>query len=197
MLNQKDILSTIEMIDNQHLDIRTITMGISLLDCCDCDINKACDKIYDKITRRAENLVRTGEEIEREFGIPIVHKRIAVTPIALIAAASFQDNINNKNKKSATPFALALDRAADVTGVNFIGGFSALVQKGMTDADKILIKSIPEALSRTERVCSSVNIGSTRARADGRYNQTNGCVYAGKRRAWLCETGCILQRRGR
>ena len=161
MLNQKDILATIEMIDNQHLDIRTITMGISLLDCCDCDINKACDKIYDKITRRAENLVRTGEEIEREFGIPIVHKRIAVTPIALIAAASFQDNINNK--KSATPFALALDRAADVTGVNFIGGFSALVQKGMTDADKILIKSIPEALSRTERVCSSVNIGSTRA----------------------------------
>ncbi len=167
MLNQKDILATIEMIDNQHLDIRTITMGISLLDCCDPDMNHACDKIYDKITRRAENLVRTGEEIEREFGIPIVNKRISVTPIALIAAASCHADAGNdpaaRAENNALPFALALDRAADTTGVNFIGGFSALVHKGMTDADKILLNSIPEALSRTKRVCASVNIGSTRA----------------------------------
>ena len=155
MLNQKEILSTIEMIDQQHLDIRTITMGISLLSCCDPDPEKACTKIYDKITRCAENLVRTGEDIEREFGIPIVNKRISVTPIALVAAASEAEDY--------VPFALALDRAAQTCGVNFIGGYSALVQKGMTKADEKLIRSIPEALSRTELVCSSINVGSTRA----------------------------------
>ena len=155
MLNQKDILSTIEMIDQQHLDIRTITMGISLLSCCDPDPKCACEKIYDKITRSAENLVRTGEDIEREFGIPIVNKRISVTPMALVAAASEAEDY--------VPFALALDRAAKTCGVNFIGGYSALVQKGMTRADEKLIRSIPEALSRTELVCSSVNVGSTRA----------------------------------
>ena len=155
MLNQTEILSTIEMIAQQHLDIRTITMGISLLDCADLSAERACGKIYDKITRCAENLVSVGEDIEREFGIPIVNKRISVTPVALIAAASATDNY--------TPFAAALDRAALATGVNFIGGFSALAHKGMSRADEILIRSIPEALSHTERVCASVNVGSTRA----------------------------------
>ena len=155
MLNQKDILSTIEMIDQQHLDIRTITMGISLLSCCDPDPKRACEKIYEKITRYAEKLVKTGEDIEREFGIPIVNKRISVTPMALVAGAS--------DAEDYVPFALALDRAAHTCGVNFIGGYSALVQKGMTLADEKLIRSIPEALARTELVCSSVNVGSTKA----------------------------------
>ena len=155
MLNRNDILETISMIDQQHLDIRTITMGISLLSCSDPDPKAACRKIYDKITRSAEGLVRTGEEIEREFGIPIVNKRISVTPMALVAAAS--------ETADYVPFAAALDAAAKTTGVNFIGGFSALVQKGMTEADRRLIASIPEALATTELVCSSVNVGSTKA----------------------------------
>ena len=155
MLNQKEILSTIEMIDQQHLDIRTITMGISLLSCCDPDPKRACEKVYEKICRCAENLVKTGQDIEDEFGIPIVNKRISVTPMALVAGAS--------ETKDYVPFALALDKAAQSCGVNFIGGYSALVQKGMTQADERLIRSIPEALARTELVCSSVNVGSTRA----------------------------------
>ena len=155
MVNQNDILSTIHMIDQQHLDIRTITMGISLLDCCDSDPKRACDKIYDKITRSAKDLVKTGEAIEAEFGIPIVNKRISVTPIALVAGAS--------DTEDYVPFAVALDRARAETGVNFVGGFSALVQKGMTPADRKLIRAIPEALATTELVCSSVNIGSTKA----------------------------------
>ena len=155
MLNRNDILETINMIDQQHLDIRTITMGISLLSCADPDPKAACRKIYDKITRCAEKLVRTGEEIEREFGIPIVNRRISVTPMALVAAASETEDY--------VPFAAALDAAAKSTGVNFIGGFSALVQKGMTEADRKLIAAIPEALATTELVCSSVNVGSTKA----------------------------------
>ena len=155
MLNQKEILSTIEMIDQQHLDIRTITMGVSLLSCCDPDPGRACEKIYEKICRCAEKLVRTGQDIEGEFGIPIVNKRISVTPMALVAGASETEDY--------VPFALALDKAAQSCGVNFIGGYSALVQKGMTQADERLIRSIPEALARTELVCSSVNVGSTRA----------------------------------
>ncbi len=155
MLNRKEILSTIEMIDQQHLDIRTITMGISLYDCCDADVNVACGKIYDKITRYAEKLVSTGEAIEIEYGIPIVNKRISVSPIALIASSSETNDY--------VPFAKALDRAAKNCGVDFIGGFSALVQKGMTKADEKLIRSIPEALSSTDLVCSSVNVGSTKA----------------------------------
>ncbi len=155
MLNRNDILETINMIDQQHLDIRTITMGISLLSCADPDPKAACRKIYDKITRCAEKLVTTGEEIEREFGIPIVNKRISVTPMALVAAASETEDY--------VPFAAALDAAAKSTGVNFIGGFSALVQKGMTEADRKLIAAIPEALATTELVCSSVNVGSTKA----------------------------------
>ena len=155
MLNQNDVLSTVQMIDRQHLDIRTITMGISLLSCADRDAKAACAKIYDKIARCAENLVKTGEDIEREFGIPIVNKRISVTPIALVAAAS--------ETADYVPFAAALDRAAKAVGVNFIGGFSALVQKGMTEADRRLIAAIPEALATTDLVCSSVNVGSTKA----------------------------------
>ena len=155
MLNQKEILSTIQMIDQQHLDIRTITMGISLLSCCNSDPVEACRKIYDKICRHAERLVSTGEQIELEFGIPIVNKRISVTPMALVAAAS--------DTSDYVPFAQAMDQAAKTCGVNFIGGYSALVQKGMTDGDRKLIASIPEALASTEYVCSSVNVGSTRA----------------------------------
>ncbi|MCC8074368.1 MAG: PFL family protein [Clostridiales bacterium] len=155
MLSRNEILETIDMIDQQHLDIRTITMGISLLSCCDPDPEAACRKIYDKICRTAENLVKTGEQIEREFGIPIVNKRISVTPMALVAAAS--------ETSDYVPFAKALDRAAKTCGVNFIGGYSALVQKGMTAADRKLIASIPEALAETDFVCSSVNVGSTRA----------------------------------
>jgi hypothetical protein len=143
------------MIDQQHLDIRTITMGISLLSCCDPDPERACRKIYDKICRQAEHLVQTGEQIEREFGIPIVNKRISVTPMALVAGAS--------EAADYVCFAKTLDRAAKTCGVNFIGGYSALVQKGMTRADEKLIASIPEALAETELVCSSVNVGSTRA----------------------------------
>lgn len=155
MLSRNDILETIRMIDQQHLDIRTITMGISLLSCADSSAERACEKIYDKISRYAERLVATGEEIEREFGIPIVNKRVSVTPIALVAAASETEDY--------VPFAKALDRAAKNVGVNFIGGFSALVQKGMTDADRKLIAAIPEALACTDLVCSSVNVGSSKA----------------------------------
>ncbi len=155
MVNSHDILETINMIDNENLDVRTITMGISLLDCADSDIDKACGKIYDKICRYAGNLVKTGEDISKEYGIPIIHKRISVTPIAMIAAAC--------PAKDPVRFALALDRAAKTTGVNFIGGYSALVHKGFAPGDYALIESIPEALSRTEFVCSSVNIGTTKA----------------------------------
>jgi len=129
-------------------------MGISLLDCAHSDIGTACRKVYDKVTRRAEKLVRTGDEIEQEFGIPIVNKRISVTPIALIASASGANDY--------TPFAKALDDAARETGVNFIGGFSALVHKGLTEGDMLLINSIPAALSVTEHVCSSVNVATTK-----------------------------------
>ena len=155
MLNINDVLTTKDMIDKQHLDIRTITMGISLLDCTDQDIKVCARKIYDKITRRAENLVKVGEQIEWEFGIPIVNKRISVTPMALIG--------NSCNADNYVPLAIAMDEAAKTCGVNFIGGFSALVQKGATKGDWILMDSIPEALAVTERVCSSVNVGSTRA----------------------------------
>ena len=155
MLNQKDILQTQDMIDKRHLDIRTITMGISLLDCADTDVHACARKIYDKICRRAERLVKTGEDIEWEFGIPIVNKRISVTPMSLVGASCTAD--------SYVPLAIAMDNAAKTCGVNFIGGFSALVQKGCTESDWKLIRSIPEALAATERVCSSVNVGSTKA----------------------------------
>ena len=153
MINVNDILETIRMIQDENLDIRTITMGISLLDCIDADIDKACAKVYEKITRCAKDLVKVGEDIEREYGIPIINKRISVTPIAIVSAACSQ---------SPVPFAKALDKAAEAVGVNLIGGYSALVQKGFSAGDEALIRSIPEALACTTRVCSSVNIGSTK-----------------------------------
>ncbi len=155
MIHANEIMQTIEMIDQQHLDIRTITMGISLRDCADPDLTVCCRKIYDKITRLAENLVGTGREIESEFGIPIVNKRISVTPAALIAESC--------NASDLSPIAKAMDNAAAAVGVNFIGGFSALVHKGFTAGDRRLIDSIPKALSETQRVCSSVNIATTKA----------------------------------
>ena len=155
MINNSEILQTIEMIDQQHLDIRTVTMGISLLDCADPDIEACRRKVYDKICSRAANLVRVCEDIEHEFGIPIVNKRIAVTPMALVAAAS--------EAKDLTPLAKAMDEGAKAVGASFIGGFSALVSKGFTPADRALIASIPEALASTDIVCSSVNVATTRA----------------------------------
>lgn len=155
MISNRETFETNHMIDSEHLDIRTVTMGISLLDCADSDEKKAQQKIYDKICLKAKDLVKTGENIEKELGIPIINKRISVTPISLVAGAS--------NAKSYVGFAKALDNAAKNVGVNFIGGFSALVHKGFTDADKALISSIPEALSETEIVCSSVNVGTTKA----------------------------------
>ena len=155
MLNTKDILETIHMIQDENLDIRTITMGISLLDCADSDIDRMCGKIYDKICRYAGNLVKTGEEIEAEYGIPIINKRVSVTPAAMVAAAC--------PDKNPVKIAHALDRAAKQVGVNFLGGYSALVHKGFGPGDYALIESIPQALAETERVCSSVNIGSTKA----------------------------------
>ena len=154
MFNTTDILETIRMIDNENLDIRTITMGISLLSCADSDLDAACRKVYDKICRLAERLVPVGEEIEKMYGIPIINKRLSVTPVSMLAAVSGGDPV---------AYALALDRAAKAVGVNFVGGYSALVQKGFAAGERELIASIPEALSRTERVCSSVNIGSTKA----------------------------------
>lgn len=155
MINSSEIIETIEMINQQHLDIRTVTMGISLRDCGHPELKACCGKIYDKITKYAERLVKTGEDIEREFGIPIVNKRISVTPIAIACESCETEDY--------AVFAETLDRAAKEVGVNFIGGFSALVQKGFTTGDMRLIRSIPEALKNTERVCSSVNLGSTRA----------------------------------
>ena len=154
MINTSEILQTIEMINQQHLDIRTITMGISIRDCADPDPKRCCDKIYDKVTKSAENLVKTGQEIESEFGIPIVNKRISVTPIAIACEAAETEDY--------TMFAQCLDRAAREVGVNFIGGFSALVHKGLTKGDIRLISTIPQALAETERVCSSVNVATMR-----------------------------------
>lgn len=154
MVNTNDILETIKMIQEENLDIRTITMGISLLDCIDSDINASCDKIYEKMMRVAQNHVKTGEDIEKRYGIPIINKRLSVTPIAMLAAAAKGDPVK---------FARTLQRVADGTGVNYIGGYSALVQKGFSAGDMELIKSMPEALATTKNICSSVNIGSTRA----------------------------------
>ena len=155
MLDTRDILETIKMIREECLDIRTITMGISLYDCVSDDADRLCDKVYDKITRRAEHLVRTGEEIEKKYGVPIVNKRISVTPISLITGGVSADG--------CLKMAHTLQRAADTTGVNFIGGFSALVHKGMTESDRNLISVIPEALAETDLVCSSVNVATTKA----------------------------------
>ena len=152
MLSIHHIFDTIDMIDKRHLDIRTITMGISLLDCVSEDPKRCCEKIYDKICRRAQHLVRTGEEIQGEFGIPIVNKRISVTPMALVAGGC--------DTEDYVPFAHAMDRAAKTCGVDFIGGYSALVQKGFAHGDELLLRAIPQALAETDIVCSSViNVG--------------------------------------
>ena len=154
-METKQILETIRMVEEENLDIRTITMGISLLDCIDASTEKTCQNIYNKITSKAKNLVKVGDEIASEFGIPIINKRISVTPIAIVASAS--------GGQDCVAFARVLDKAAKAVGINFIGGYSALVEKGYQGADLSLIQSIPEALAETEFVCSSVNIGSTRA----------------------------------
>lgn len=154
MLNMSDIMETITMIQEENLDIRTITMGISLIDCADSDIDKSCEKVYNKIYNHAKDLVKTGEFIEKKYGIPIVNKRISVTPISMLVGVSGGDPVK---------YAKTLDKVAHDVGVNFIGGFSALVQKGFSAGDRELIEAIPRALAETELVCSSVNIGSTKA----------------------------------
>ena len=155
MINTQDVLETINMIREENLDIRTITMGISLWDCVSEDVDRLCDKIYNKITTRAEHLVKTGNDIEKMYGIPIVNKRVSVTPISLVGGAA--------SPEGYLKIAHTLQRAADTLGINFIGGFSALVQKGMTDGARNLISILPEALSETRNVCSSVNVASTKA----------------------------------
>ena len=154
MLNTSDIMETITMIQDENLDIRTLTMGISLVDCADSDIDKSCQKVYDKIYSHAKDLVKTGEFIEKKYGIPIVNKRVSVTPIALLCGVSGGDPVK---------YAKTLDKVAHDIGINFIGGYSTLVQKGFSAGDRELIESIPRALAETELVCSSVNVGSTKA----------------------------------
>lgn len=154
MINTYEILETIKMISSESLDIRTITMGISLRDCAHSDMDELAKRVYDKITRKAEKLVKTGEDIEKEYGIPITNKRISVTPVSIIGEAANGDYIK---------IARAMDRATETTGVDFIGGYSALVHKGYTDGDRRFVDSIPEALSETKRVCASVNIATTKA----------------------------------
>ena len=156
MIDLSEVLETNKMVEEENLDVRTITLGISLLDCADDSVDACCEKIYNKITTLARDLVRTGEEISREIGIPIVHKRISVTPISLIGASCCHTT------GDFVKIAQTLDRAAAAVGVNFLGGFSALVSKGMTPADELLIRSIPQALATTDLVCSSVNVGSTK-----------------------------------
>lgn len=155
LLNMNDILETINMIRNENLDVRTITMGISLYDCVSDDVDRLCDKIYDKITTKAENLVKTGEDISKKYGVPIVNKRVSVTPVSLIGGACDSDGY--------VKIAKTLDRAAKTLGINFIGGFTALVQKGMSKGSAELIKAIPQALTETDFLCSSLNVASTKA----------------------------------
>lgn len=185
MINTYDILETIRMIQDECLDVRTTTMGISLIDCGDTDIDKSCRKIYDKICKKAERLVEVGEGIEKEYGIPIINKRVSVTPISLMLGISGGDPVK---------YALTLEKAAQTIGVNFIGGYSALVQKGFASGDLELINSVPEALAQTEHLCSSVNIGTTKAginmdavrimgqkiKEAAELTKDNNCIAAGK-----------------
>ena len=156
MININEVIETNAMIEKENLDVRTITLGISLLDCISDDLNTLCDNIYKKITTVARDLVKTGKEIEREYAIPIVNKRISVTPIALVGASAC------KTIDDYVLIAKTLDRAAKEVGVNFLGGFSALPAKGMTKSEELLIRAIPQALKETEHICSSVNLGSTK-----------------------------------
>ena len=175
MINTKDILETINMIEEEHLDVRTITMGISLLDCAAGTPEETCENIYNKITTYAKDLVKTGEDIEKEYGIPIVNKRISITPISLVGGL--------KTKEDYILAAKTLDKAAKTVGINFLGGFSALVQKGMTKKDLAFLEAVPEALACTERVCSSVNVGSTRTGID--MDAVNICGHIVKELAYL------------
>lgn len=156
MLNMFEVIETNDMIDKDLLDVRTITIGISLLDCIDTDLNKLCKNIYDKITKTAKDLVRVGDEISKDFGVPIVNKRISVTPIALVGGSAC------KTKEDFVQISKTLDKAAKDLGVNFLGGYSAIVSKGITEADRLLIESIPQAMNETDFICSSVNLGSTK-----------------------------------
>ncbi|MBE6518998.1 MAG: PFL family protein [Thermoplasmata archaeon] len=156
MVELNEVFETVNMVAQENLDVRTITMGISLLDCIDPNLDKLCNKIFDKITTSAKDLVKVGDDIGNEFGVPVINKRISVTPIAIVGGAAC------KKPKDFVRIAETLDSAAKEVGVNFIGGYSALVQKGMTAGDRLLIESIPEALAKTERVCSSISLGSTR-----------------------------------
>ena len=156
MINIYEVLETNKMIEQENLDVRTITMGINLLDCVDSDVDALCRKIYDKITRLAKDLVKTGEDISKEYGIPIVNKRVSVTPVSLVGGSAC------RTPEDYVKVAHALDRAAKEVGINFLGGYSAVVSKGMTHSDELLIRSIPQALAETERICSSVNVGSTK-----------------------------------
>ena len=156
MINLQEVIETNKMIEQENLDVRTITMGISLLDCADKDLTVTCEKIYTKITTLARDLVKTGEDISKEFGIPIVNKRISITPISLVGSACC------RIPGDYVQIAKTLDRAAKEVGVNFLGGYSAIVSKGMTKSDELLIRSIPMALACTERICSSINVGSTK-----------------------------------
>lgn len=156
MINIYEVLETNKMIEHENLDVRTITMGISLLDCADTELEKVCENIYNKITLYAKNLVKTGDDISREFGIPIVNKRVSITPISLVGGAAC------KTPEDYVKIAHTLDKAAKEVGINFLGGYSAVVSKGMTKSDELLIRSIPQALAETERICSSVNVGSTK-----------------------------------
>ena len=160
MINLSEVLETNKMVLEDNLDVRTITMGISLLDCADSSLKATCDKIYAKLTRLAKNLVKTGDEIGREIGVPIVNKRVSITPAAIVGSACC------RKPSDFVKIAKTLDRAAKKLGINFIGGYSAIVSKGMTPADELLIRSIPEAMATTERVCSSVNVGSTKTGID-------------------------------
>ena len=195
MINMFEVNETNKMITQENLDVRTITLGISLLDCVDADLDRLNENIYRKITTLAANLVKTGQEIEREYGIPIVNKRISVTPIALVGGNAC------KTSEDFVTIAKTLSRAAKEVGVNFIGGYSALVSKGMTKSDELLIRSIPEALANTERVCSSVNVGSTKCGINMDAVRLMGemVVKGGdsdKRPGFhrMCKTGRILQR---
>lgn len=156
MINIFEVLETNKMIEQENLDVRTITMGINLLDCADSDLNRLCDKIYEKITRLAKDLVKTGEDISREYGIPIVNKRVSITPISLVGGSAC------RTPEDYVQIGKTLDRAAKTVGINFLGGYSAIVSKGMSKSDELLIRSIPQALAETEFICSSVNVGSTK-----------------------------------
>ena len=160
MINILEVTETNQMIEQENLDVRTITMGINLLDCADSDLNNCCKKIYNKITTYAKNLVKTGNDIASEFGIPIVNKRISITPISLVGASCC------KTPADYVTIARTLDRAAKAVGINFMGGYSAIVSKGMTSSDEMLIRSIPQALAETDLICSSVNVGSTKTGID-------------------------------